>query len=90
MKKPKIDEFFYGPWKIWKTSFLVLPRKRSVPGKKCYRCQKRASQWVLMFFGDVEVWDVFCHAHRIKAKDLPPGTRFVTRDELRMREVMEL
>ena len=28
-------------------------------------------------------------AHRIKAKDLPPGARFVTRDELRMREVME-
>jgi len=80
-------QIFSGTWRV---SHLSLPRVgKAAPGKKCFRCRKKASQWILRVEDGLEVWDVFCHAHRIKAKNLPPGARFVTRDELRLREVME-
>jgi len=59
--------------------------------KVCHHCSRKASQWILLaplMTKFPEVFHVHCHQHRIKAKDLPEGARFVTRDELRVRDVM--
>jgi hypothetical protein len=86
MPKRFPPDFFNGTFKI---SHIKIPRCKTLPGKKCFCCQKKASQWILRLDNGLEMWRALCHAHRIKAENLPPGARFVTRDELRMREVME-
>jgi len=44
---------------------------------KCYHCGRDASQWILLDEaegpGDLDIFDVRCHQHRLQAKDLPDG-----------------
>lgn len=85
----KSDAFFSC---TWDPRFVHLPRdsKFRSPRKVCNYCNRKASQWVHADKTDTapELWSSRCHQHRVRARDLSPGQKLVSRSELRTIETV--